>query len=115
MGISKLLQVLSPMQDEIFSNSEYAGKTAGVDIMCWLLLFIWFIIGCTKVLYHVEENFACHFLQRSTFSVDNPIFRYVDYCMKFIDMLLKNSITPVIVFDGADLPLKENTNNARRE
>ena len=49
------------------------------------------------------------------FSVDNPIFRYVDYCMKFIDMLLKNSITPVIVFDGADLPLKENTNNARRE
>ena len=49
------------------------------------------------------------------FSVDNPIFRYVDYCMKFIDMLLKNSITPVIVFDGADLPLKENTNNTRRE
>ena len=43
------------------------------------------------------------------------IIRYVNYCMDFINLLLQNAIFPIIVFDGADLPIKEVTNNNRKE
>ena len=35
--------------------------------------------------------------------------------MDFINLLLQNAIFPIIVFDGADLPIKEVTNNKRKE
>lgn len=41
--------------------------------------------------------------------------RYVNYCMRFVNLLLQNDIVPIIVFDGADLPIKEATNNERKE
>lgn len=43
------------------------------------------------------------------------LIRYVNYCMDFINLLLQNAIFPIIVFDGADLPIKEVTNNKRKE
>lgn len=43
------------------------------------------------------------------------LIRYVNYCMDFIKLLLQNAIFPIIVFDGADLPIKEVTNNKRKE
>lgn len=43
------------------------------------------------------------------------LIRYVNYCMDFINLLLQNAIFPIIVFDGADLPVKEVTNNKRKE
>lgn len=35
--------------------------------------------------------------------------------MRFVNLLLQNDIVPIIVFDGADLPIKEATNNERKE
>lgn len=43
------------------------------------------------------------------------LIRYVNYCMDFINLLLQNAIFPIIVFDGADLPIKEVINNKRKE
>lgn len=43
------------------------------------------------------------------------LIRYVNYCMDFINLLLQNAIFPIIVLDGADLPIKEVTNNKRKE
>lgn len=42
-------------------------------------------------------------------------FRYVRYCIKFVDMLLANRIKPILVFDGCYLPAKAETEVKRRE
>lgn len=47
--------------------------------------------------------------------INDFLIRYVNYCMDFINLLLQNAIFPIIVFDGADLPIKEVTNNKRKE
>ena len=41
--------------------------------------------------------------------------RYVQYCVKYIDMLLSYDIKPVMVFDGRPLPAKAGTERKRRE
>lgn len=43
------------------------------------------------------------------------LYRYVLYCMKMVDMLLSYGIKPVLVFDGRNLPSKEEVEKARRE
>ena len=43
------------------------------------------------------------------------IIRYVTYCIKLINLLLENGVFPIVVFDGADLPIKEGTNIQRKE
>lgn len=35
--------------------------------------------------------------------------------MKIINLLLQHEIIPIIVFDGADLPIKDGTNSKRKE
>ena len=40
---------------------------------------------------------------------------FIKYCMKRVNMLLKYDITPVMVFDGGYLPLKDRTERERRE
>lgn len=32
--------------------------------------------------------------------------RYVDYCMRLVDMLRRHGVLPVVVFDGGRLPMK---------
>ncbi len=41
--------------------------------------------------------------------------RYVDFCMRFVKLLLDAGVTPVVVFDGGDLPTKAAENERRRE
>jgi XPG N-terminal domain len=40
--------------------------------------------------------------------------RYVKYCMSRVQLLLKNGITPIIVFDGDKLPAKRHTEESRQ-
>ena len=40
---------------------------------------------------------------------------FIKYCMKRVNMLLKNDVTPIMVFDGSYLPTKANTEKERRE
>lgn len=44
----------------------------------------------------------------------NQTRAYVDYCVNRIRMLLHFNVTPVLVFDGADLPMKADTHADRR-
>lgn len=41
--------------------------------------------------------------------------RHIDYCMKYVNLLLSFNIKPILVFDGQDLPAKRETNSKRRE
>lgn len=40
--------------------------------------------------------------------------RYVAFCMKRVNLLLHHGVQPVVVFDGASLPMKRNRNSERR-
>ena len=42
-------------------------------------------------------------------------YRYVTYCMKYVNMLISNGVKPVMVFDGQPLPSKLGTEIGRRE
>lgn len=44
----------------------------------------------------------------------NETRAYVNYCVYRIRMLLHFNVTPVLVFDGADLPMKADTHTERR-
>ena len=40
--------------------------------------------------------------------------RLTNYCLSRLQELVQNGIIPIVVFDGADLPIKQNTNDKRR-
>ena len=40
---------------------------------------------------------------------------FIKYCMKRVNMLCHNDITPIMVFDGGYLPTKAKTEKERRE
>lgn len=46
---------------------------------------------------------------------DLPTDKPIRFCMKRIDMLIECGITPVMVFDGKQLPSKSRTNDKRRQ
>lgn len=43
------------------------------------------------------------------------IYRYVNYCLKYVNMLVKNNIHVIMVFDGHNLPAKSETEAKRRQ
>ena len=40
--------------------------------------------------------------------------RYVDFCMGRVELLRRNGVVPVIVFDGGRLPMKAGEEGARQ-
>lgn len=52
-------------------------------------------------------------INKVTISTKTLTFRYVDYCVKMVKLLLKNGVIPVLVFDGRDVPIKEKENESR--
>lgn len=63
---------------------------------------------------HVDEK-TLYIFDRLTNIYFLIIYRYVTYCMKFVDMLLSFGIKPILVFDGCNLPSKKEVDKARRE
>lgn len=44
-----------------------------------------------------------------------PVWRrYVGFCMKRVNLLLEHGVEPIMVFDGASLPIKQDKNLERR-
>lgn len=86
MGIKNLMKTLRPLR-EFKHISKFSGQTCAVDASCWL--------------------------HRSTYScamelcTDEPTTKYLDLLCALIDVLLRNQVTPIVVFDGASLPMKE--------
>ncbi|XP_031844025.1 exonuclease tos isoform X2 [Nomia melanderi] len=94
MGITGLLPFLEKSSKRTNIN-EFAGKTVAIDSYCWL---------------H-KGVFSC----ADKLSMGQPTDAYVQYCMRFIYMLLSHKIKPVLVFDGRYLPAKAQTEAKRRE
>ncbi|CAM9465207.1 unnamed protein product [Scytosiphon promiscuus] len=93
MGISGLLPFLKSVTYPIHI-SEYRGLTAGIDAYCWL---------------H-RGAFSCGTELCTGVATD----RYVTFCMKRVNLLLDHGVRPIMVFDGASLPMKRDRNLERR-
>uniref|UniRef100_A0A3Q0TB13 Exonuclease 1 n=1 Tax=Amphilophus citrinellus TaxID=61819 RepID=A0A3Q0TB13_AMPCI len=94
MGISGLLQFIKDAAEPV-NVKKYKGQTVAVDTYCWL----------HKGAFSCAEKLA----------KGEPTEQYVCYCMKFVDMLLTFSVKPILVFDGCNLPSKQEVEKARRE
>ncbi|XP_050988662.1 exonuclease 1 isoform X2 [Labeo rohita] len=94
MGIQGLLQFIKEASEPI-SVKKYRGQTVAVDTYCWL----------HKGAFSCAEKLA----------KGEPTDQYVSYCMKFVDMLLSFGVKPILVFDGRNLPSKQEVEKSRRE
>ncbi|XP_054885662.1 exonuclease 1 [Poeciliopsis prolifica] len=94
MGISGLLQFLKDSAEPV-NVRKYKGQTVAVDTYCWL----------HKGAFSCAEKLA----------KGEATDQYVWYCMKFVDMLLNFSVKPILVFDGRNLPSKQEVEKTRRE
>lgn len=94
MGIQGLLQFLKEASEPVHVQ-KYRGLTVAVDTYCWL----------HKGAFSCAERLA----------KGEPTDQYVSFCMKFVDMLLSHGVKPVLVFDGRNLPSKQEVEKARRE
>ncbi|KAJ3180067.1 Rad2 nuclease [Geranomyces variabilis] len=92
MGIAGLLPFLKDIHRSVHL-SNFKGKTIAVDSYVWL---------------H-RGAFACA-LELGT---GQHTTKYVGYCMRMVDLLLSNDITPIMVFDGGVLPMKAPTERSR--
>ncbi|XP_033861414.2 exonuclease 1-like [Acipenser ruthenus] len=94
MGIPGLLQFISEASESV-NVKKYKGQTVAVDTYCWL----------HKGAFSCAEKLA----------KGEPTDQYVTYCMKFVDMLLTSGVKPILVFDGCNLPSKQEVEKSRRE
>uniref|UniRef100_A0A8C5ERX1 Exonuclease 1 n=1 Tax=Gouania willdenowi TaxID=441366 RepID=A0A8C5ERX1_GOUWI len=94
MGIPGLLQFIKDAAEPI-NVKKYRGQTVAVDTYCWLHKGAF---SCAEKLAKGEET-----------------DQYVWYCMKFVDMLLNFRVKPILVFDGRNLPSKQEVEKSRRE
>ncbi|KAF7667849.1 hypothetical protein LDENG_00040920 [Lucifuga dentata] len=94
MGIPGLLQFIKDAAEPI-NVKKYKGQTVAVDTYCWL----------HKGAFSCAEKLA----------KGEPTDQYVWYCMKFVDMLLNFNVKPILVFDGRNLPSKQEVEKARRD
>lgn len=93
MGIKNLLLLLKAITVKS-KISSFSGKTAAIDASAWIY----------KGIYSCVWELAR----------DIPTHGYLNYTIKMVNLLLKNSIKPILVFDGLILPLKENVINKRK-
>lgn len=85
MGIENLLKALSSIQIKKHI-SEYRGKRIAIDSYCWL----------HKSIYTTTDI------------LDNPdSTKYLVYLQDRLNMLIRNGIIPVMIFDGDKLPMKK--------
>ncbi|XP_062595547.1 exonuclease 1-like isoform X2 [Saccostrea cucullata] len=94
MGVTGLLPFLKKIHVPV-NIAKFEGCTVAIDAYCWL----------HKGAFSCAEKLA---LGEST-------DQYVYYCMKYVEMLLKKNVKPVLVFDGCHLPSKQEVEKTRRE
>ncbi|CAL1354598.1 unnamed protein product [Linum trigynum] len=96
MGIKDLLRFMKPYIEPIHIK-KYAGKRVGIDAYCWL---------------H-KGAYSCS-MEICLDSNSQRKFRYLDYFMHRINLLIYHNIIPVVVLDGANIPCKAATEHERR-
>lgn len=94
MGISGLLRVLKDGMERKQLES-FRGQVAAVDALGWL---------------H-RGTYCCS----TEICIEGDWSKCISYCMKRVDMLRHFGITPLMVFDGDNLPMKRLTEEGRQE
>lgn len=92
MGIKGLLQVIKPLLKSCHI-SDLRGKRVAIDGYCWLHKSVY---GCCVEICNGERSQT-----------------WINYCLSFLDVLLRNGVLVTMVFDGANLPMKALTENDR--
>ncbi|KAK7844721.1 exonuclease 1 [Quercus suber] len=95
MGIKDLLRFMKPHIEPIHIK-KYAGKRVGIDAYSWLHKGAY---SCSMELCLNSDN--------------NKKMRYIEYFMHRINLLRHHKITPVVVFDGGNIPCKAATEDDR--
>lgn len=95
MGIKDLLRFMKPHIEPIHIK-KYAGKRVGIDAYSWL----------HKGAYSCSMELCLN-------SDSNKKMRYIEYFMHRINLLRHYKITPVVVFDGGNIPCKATTEQER--
>lgn len=98
MGIHGLLEILSPffIQKKL---SDFSGKTIGIDGYTWLY----------SALHNLKYS-----KNNSLMSQELITAKIINFFKEKIYFMQLINVTPYFVFDGADLPVKENTNSSRK-
>ncbi|XP_017475425.1 PREDICTED: exonuclease 1 isoform X2 [Rhagoletis zephyria] len=94
MGITGLIPFLEKASSKVHLK-DIRGSTVAVDTYCWLHKGAF---GCAEKLARGEDT-----------------DQYMQYCMRYVELLLSYDIKPILVFDGRHLPAKELTERRRRE
>ncbi|XP_054745159.1 exonuclease 1 [Anastrepha obliqua] len=94
MGITGLIPFLEKASSKVHLK-DIRGSTVAVDTYCWLHKGAF---GCAEKLARGEDT-----------------DQYMQYCMRYVDLLLSYDIKPILVFDGRHLPAKELTERRRRD
>nr|GEV69359.1 exonuclease 1 [Tanacetum cinerariifolium] len=95
MGIKDLLKFMKPYVEPIHIK-KYAGKRVGIDAYSWL---------------H-KGAYSCS-MELSLNMEGDKKFQYLNYCMHRINLLRHHNISPVLVFDGCNIPCKAVTEQDR--
>jgi len=93
MGIQGLLPLLSTVTEDVHV-SKYNGQRVAIDAYVWL----------HKGAYCCSMELAQGI----------PTDKYINYCMHRVHLLVHNGVTPVLVFDGANLPAKQMVEASRK-
>lgn len=94
MGVYGLLKVFSSIQTEK-NISSYRGSRVGIDTYCWI----------HKAVY----------LSAIELMTGKNATLFIDLCVKRVEQLLSNQITPIMIFDGGKLAMKENEEQDRQK
>uniref|UniRef100_A0A182PP82 Exonuclease 1 n=1 Tax=Anopheles epiroticus TaxID=199890 RepID=A0A182PP82_9DIPT len=94
MGITGLLPFLEKASSACHLR-DLRGKCVAIDTYCWLHRGAF---GCAERIARGE-----------------PTDMHIQYCLKYVQLLLTHNIKPILVFDGQHLPAKAATEAKRRE
>ncbi|KAI3682171.1 hypothetical protein L2E82_50105 [Cichorium intybus] len=95
MGIKDLLRFMKPYIEPVHIK-KFAGKRVGIDAYSWL---------------H-KGAYSCSMELCLNMEGDKK-FQYLNYCMHRINLLRHHNISPVLVFDGCNIPCKSLTEQER--
>ncbi|XP_037822660.1 exonuclease 1 [Lucilia sericata] len=94
MGITGLIPFLEKASSSV-NIRQLQGSSVAVDSYCWLHKGVF---ACAEKLIRGETTDI-----------------HIQYCLKYVDMLMRHKIKVIMVFDGRHLPAKAETERRRRE
>lgn len=116
MGITGLIPFLEKSSSRI-NVQDLRGSCIAIDSYCWLHKGS-FACSDKIVTGQTTDLYVIYFIIISQlifiFSFSKQLNRHIQYCLKYVRMLLSFEIKPILVFDGRHLPAKAMTEKKRR-